>query len=538
MNAARDDLDALMSEDDPIVEPNPLLDGDDDARLDRIAQLEPFQYERLRDSIAKALGIRVSALDQERARRQRPEASSGFNLSDPEPWPEAVDGSELLDGIARELARYMVMPSATRDAVALWTVLTYATSSTFVLPLLCIQSPQKRCGKSTLLILLRKLCSRALLVGNLSPAALFRVVEKYSPTLLLDEADAWAKENEELRGLLNCGHTRDTAHVLRVEGEALEPRAFNVFCPKALAGIGSLPDTIEDRSVIVQLRRRRPDEIVEKLRQDRLNLEHLRSLALRWANDNAGHLRDTDPEVPEELHDRAADNWRPLLAIADLAGNDWPARARHSAVQLALAGADKDTIEVLLLGDIRGIVGSDPISSADLCTELAKLEDRPWSEWKHGKPITQVQLARQLDKFEIRPMNLKLHGKVLKGYRLHQFEDAFIRYLPKTAVSAATPLPTGKSKGLDDIQAATGSGEVAVRSATSSNPVATSTSEKAYECRESSEVADQTPGFGVAGDIRCKGCSNLDREASLCIVSNKPVDPERFRSCDDFSIVF
>jgi putative DNA primase/helicase len=530
---------AWMATDDPVVEIDPLLAGDENEKLSRIAAMPLFQYERLREPLAKALGVRVSALDQERAKRRRPE-SSGLELNDPEPWPEEVSGEELLDAIARELDRYMVMPESSRDAVALWSVLTYLTDSTFILPLLCIQSPQKRCGKSTLLILLRKLCRRALLVGNLSPAALFRVVEKYSPTLLLDEADAWAKENEELRGLLNCGHTRDTAHVLRVEGEALEPRAFNVFCPKALAGIGTLPDTIEDRSGIVQLRRRRPDEQVDKLRQDRLALDHLRALALRWANDHAADIREADPDVPEELNDRAADNWRPLLAIADQAGCDWSDRARHAAKQLALVGADKDTIEVLLLGDIRDIFGgrAEPFTSADLCAALANLEDRPWSEWKHGKPMTQVQLARQLDKFEIRPGNLKLHGKVLKGYRLHQFEDAFARYLPKTAVSTATPLPRGKDKGFSDIEAATGFDEVADRSATCETTVADQTAERPGNYREGSEVADQTTESEVAGKVRCTDCAYFDPDATLCLKHERPVDPQHHRLCADFGVPF
>lgn len=523
--------------DEPVE--HPLL-GDDDTQLDHIAEMPPFQYERLRDTLAKALGIRVSVLDQERARRRKPEVSSGFNLSDPEPWPEAVEGDEMLAAITRELNRYMVMPEASRDAVALWSVLTYLIDATFVLPLLCIQSPQKRCGKSTLLILLRKLCRRALLVSNLSPAVLFRLAEKYSPTLLLDEADAWAKENDELRGLLNCGHTRDTAHVFRVEGESLEPRAFNLFCPKALAGIGTLPDTVEDRAVIVQLRRRRPDEQVDKLRQDRLELDHLQALALRWANDNAAAIREADPEVPDELHDRAADNWRPLLAIADQVGGDWPKRARHAAVQLTLAGADKDTVEVLLLGDIRGIFGgrAEPFTSADLCAALANLEDRPWSEWKHGKPMTQVQLARQLDKFDIRPGNLKLHGKVLKGYRSNQFEDAFTRYLPKTALSTATPLPQGKNKGFSDVEAATALDEVADRSATYENPVAAQTAENPCNYSGSSEVADQTQENRVAGKVRCADCAYFDPDESFCLKFDQTTKPDRDHNCPEFSIPF
>lgn len=471
-----------------------LQTGTDDEKLAAIAELPAIQYDRLREPLAKAVGVRVSILDAERARLRRPDGkSAGLDLSDPEPWPEPVNGAELLNRIVAEIARYIVLPSASRDAVALWSVLTFATESTFVLPMLCVQSPQKRCGKSTLLIVLHKLCRRALLVGNLSPAALFRVVEQYSPTLLLDEADAWAKENEELRGLLNCGHTRDTAHVLRVEGEALEPRAFNLFCSKALAGIGTLPDTIEDRAVIVQLRRRKPDEHVERLRLDRFDLTHLRRLALRWASDYADQLRDADPDMPDELHDRAADNWRPLLAIADLAGGDWPVRARSAAKELTLARADRDTIEVLLLGDIRGIFESQqgPLSSASLCDVLAQLQDRPWSEWKHGRPITQRQLARLLDKFGIQPQSIRVGDRVLRGYPEAAFDDAFIRYLPKTALSSATPLQPQEIKGDEPIPNATRPVDVADRSATCEKPVADKIDGNPYKNRQCSVVADR-----------------------------------------------
>jgi len=279
--------------------------------------------------------------------------------------------------------------------------------------------------------------------------------------------------------------------------------------------------------------------VVEKLRQDRLDLKHIRSLALRWANDNAVALRDADPVVPMELDDRAADNWRPLIAIADLVGGDWPDRARHAAKQLALAGADKDTIEVLLLGDIKGIFGrrGDHIGSADLCTELASIEDRPWSEWKHGKPITQVQLARLLHKFDIHPGNLKIGGKVPKGYQRDHFTDAFSRYLPIAAVSNATPLPDREKKAFDQMQSATSVVEVADRSATYPTAVAASNSEMAYENRCGSEVADQT-AESEARTVRCRECAYFDGEdgATNCLRFGGPVDPEIDRQCREFRV--
>jgi putative DNA primase/helicase len=521
---------------------DPLLDGDDETKLNRIADMDPMHYERLRDSIAKAMGVRVSALDQERARRRRPADATGLNLDDPEPWPETVDTGALLDTVVGELGRYMIMPGASRDAVALWVLLTYCRDTFFVLAMLAIQSPQKRCGKSTLLILLHKLASRALLVANLSPAALFRLVEKYSPTLLLDEADAWAKENEELRGLLNCGHTKETAHVVRVEGEALEPRVFNVFCPKALAGIGGLPDTIEDRSIIVPLKRRRPDESVEKLRLDRLNLTHVRRLAVRWAADSAAALRAADPAVPTELHDRAADNWRPLLAIADLAGGEWPAKARRAAIAFALADADEDSIGVLLLGDLRTIFDhvGDRITSDDLVDRLAHFEDRPWAEWgKARKPITKVQLARLLAPFDIKPNSIRLHGesKTRKGYHRDWFVDAFARYL-KSAVSSGTPEQS--TNGASFRPRANGTADVPVpdRNGTCKNTVPDQNAKNPSNGAGCSDVPDQNADLAAWGMVRCRDCMYYDADESVCLQFDKATERDTERSCRAFSLPF
>ncbi len=358
-----------------------LLEGTIDDKIEAMARLEPTLYDQFRKIVADSAGIRVTTLDEEVAKRRRPAASPGLYFTDVEPWGEPVDGAELLNSIIGEVRRFLVMPKESMDAAALWLVMTWAVEATFILPMLAISSPQKRCGKSTLLILLRKIARKALLVSNTSAAAIFRTVEKHQPTLLLDEAETWSKENEELRGISNAGHSRDTAMVLRVDGDALEPRAFNCFCPKALAGIGRLADTIEDRSIIIEMRRRAPNELVEHLRQDRLNLDHLQRLCARCVADNLQIMKDSDPAVPSELHDRAADNWRPLLRIADLAGGDWPTRARSAATKLTIRGDDKDSIQSLLLSDIREILRAKArLKSTDLVEKLLAIDDHPWVE--------------------------------------------------------------------------------------------------------------------------------------------------------------
>src|SRR5262249_17680748 len=152
----------------------------------------------------------------------------------------------------------------------------------------------------------------------------------WHPTLIIDEADTFLAENEELRGILNSGHNRRNAFVVRSVGENFDPKQFSTWAPKAIAKIGKLPPTLYGRSIRLELQRKTADETVKPLRADRL--EHLKPLlqkAARWAADNINALREADPELPKELHGRAADNWRPLIAIADRAGGEWPKRARE-----------------------------------------------------------------------------------------------------------------------------------------------------------------------------------------------------------------
>ena len=177
-------------------------------------------------------------------------------------------------------------------------------------------------------------------------------VEKWRPTLIIDEADTFLAENEELRGILNSGHNRRNAFILRTVGDDHEPKQFSTWAPKAIAKIGKMPPTFYSRSIRLELQRKTADEIVEPLRADRL--EHLKPLvrmAARWAADNLDALKASDPEMPEALHGRAADNWRPLIAIADRAGGEWPKRLRMIATK-AIAKSSDETRSIVLLADI------------------------------------------------------------------------------------------------------------------------------------------------------------------------------------------
>jgi putative DNA primase/helicase len=327
----------------------------------KIADLPTFIRFRARlKDLKLPVGELDRALTKVNAAGGDDEAGQGrlIKFAEIEPWQEPVDGALLLGTIVVQLKRYVMLPDVAASAVALWIVHTRCFHLFNISPRLGALSPEKRCGKTTLLRFLQSLVSIA--AANITAAAMFRTIEKYKPSLLIDEAVTFLPDNEELRGVINSGHERE-GQVIRLVGDDHEPSAFSTFCPTAIAAIGSLTGTIEDRSITIPMRRRLPNEMVEPLRIERAeHLGELRSKIGRWVADNSTALQFADPETPEALHDRASDNWRPLLAIADCARWDWPQRARAAAVALsAQAGEQSEQSRgVLLLTDIHRIFDS------------------------------------------------------------------------------------------------------------------------------------------------------------------------------------
>ncbi len=426
--------------------------------LERLARLSPMDYDKIRDEEAKRRGVRVATLDQEVKRlRSGPDegASPGLALADPDLWPRSVNGADVLDRIAQAVRRHMILPNGAAEAVALWVMHTHAHETAAISPILAVTSPTPECGKTTLLTFLLALARRPLPAANITAAAVFRAVEKWSPTLIIDEADTFLKDSDELRGVLNSGHNRVTAYVIRTTGEDHEPRAFKTWAPKAIALIGTLSPTLESRAIHVELRRIGDGETVEALRGDRLDaLEPLRRQAFTWAQDHSISLKNAEPDLPVGLRGRAADNWRHLIAIADEAGGAWPQRARQAAEMLDAVRSEA-TITVMLLEDIRTAFDearADRLTSGDVTEALASREDRPWPEWKAGKPITPNQLARMLKPFRISPGTIRTHIGTAKGYMRDAFDDAFARYLADRTVTSSQPLP---DKGLGENQTVT-----------------------------------------------------------------------------------
>jgi putative DNA primase/helicase len=454
---------------------------DEDQRTyERLAKLTPGEYDRVRKEEANRLGIQLRTLDKEVAKRcdnegggAAPGQGRSIEAFELEPWAGPVSGEAILTALCQTFKRFTIMPDGSYETVALWVIHTYAHEAAYVSPILGITSPQKRCGKTTLQTLLAALVNRPLPTSNISPAAVFRCIEAWCPTLLIDEGDSFLRDNEELRGVINSGHTRATAFVVRTEEIAgkREPVKFSTWAPKAIALIGGLPSTIHDRAIGVPMRRKLPTESVEKLRQDKLDFEPLRRKIKRWSQDNVELLKIYDPAMPSGLNDRAADNWRPLLAIADLVGGDWSKLAREAIKHLATGDDDHEEERIKLLADIRDIFierQTDRIASADLVDDLGRMEDRPWPEWKNGKPITQNQLARLLKPFKIKPSVQRIGTKTPSCYELASFKDAFSRYLP--TFSTSTPQQPSNSAEFGDFQSSTSAPDVEVQNSSKPAP--------------------------------------------------------------------
>jgi putative DNA primase/helicase len=411
---------------------------DDKVLIEALARKDHTEYDRVRSELAETLGIRVGTLDDkvEAIRKKLMTADNDDSLPhwNVEPWPEEVDGDGLLDSIRRVFRRYIVLPKGADIALPLWVLHAWTYDAGDVSPFLVLVSPTKRCGKTNTLIILLYLTPQSELASNITGPALFRYIEQAHPTLLIDEADSFVKDNEELRGILNSGHTKPAAYVRRTVEENGEhkTRRFSTWTPKAIATIRGLADTLDDRSVTLMLQRKPPGAKVERLRKrDGQEFKDLRGQAKRWAADNFQKLVDRDPGVPEVLNDRAADNWRPLLAIADLAGGDWPERAREAACTLS-GDAQDNVIGVELLKDIRKAFGEeDEIRSAELVVKLVADPERPWKEWRHGRDLTQKQLGGLLRPFCITSETINLGGgHYAKGYKRAHFEEAWDAYCP------------------------------------------------------------------------------------------------------------
>lgn len=399
----------------------------------------------LRSQLCKELALKLGVPAEDlRAVGSQPAGATAANASrpafasDPEPWPDPVDGDALLHELTKFTLRHVVTDNHSAVAVALYTV----TDAVDILPLLVILSPTKRCGKTRLLAVLARLVRRPMGCVDIKPAPLYRSIEKWHPTLLVDEADTLFKDskgndNAELRSVINAGHTRDFAFVPRCVGESHEVEVFSTWSPKIIALVGKLPDSMFDRSIPVHLRRRSKTEPVKPLRDTPASewLE-LRRKLLRFAADKGDAIRKAKPALPQGMNDRAEDNWIPLLAIAEAAGGDWPVLAAKAALELSKGAEDQESIDTQLLTAISkiyqdaGMTGPDDfLSSTFIVTELNKVPEAPWRDWRNGLGISETKMATILRRFKLKSEQRQINNVRACGHPFGKLKPIFDRYL-------------------------------------------------------------------------------------------------------------
>lgn len=363
----------------------------------------------------------------------------------------------LIEAVEVFLRRYVVLTDAQVGAEALWVAHSHAIEGAHASPYLAISSAEKRSGKTQNLEALQFVVARPWFTGRCSTAALMRKIDAECPTLLLDESDAAFSSGEDyaeaLRGTLNNGYRRGGKQTVCVgKGADFVVKDFDVFCPKAIAGIGRLPDTVRDRSIPIRLQRRTSAEAIQRfrVREVKRQGELLASALAQWADEQQGlieELSTAEPDIPTELHDRAADCWEPLLAIADHAGGQWPERARAIAVELSAGdGPEEDSLGVRLLADCRrAFADHDRLPTRDLRRALIEMDEAPWGDLR-GKEMTARRMGDLLRAYGVRSRDYRFTDGILKGYARESFADAWRRYLPLEGVAKRNMGNNGSSK--------------------------------------------------------------------------------------------
>jgi hypothetical protein len=330
----------------------------------------------------------------------------------------------------------------------------YAFRGRSICTYIAVESPEKECGKSTLLTVLSHCVHRPVVSSNITSSAFFRLIAELDPTLLIDEADINLRGSDELRGILNAGYAKPNAFVWRVaydfapdsapeavpqppapirRGQANPGRLarFTCWCPKVIASIGRVHDTLASRCIVIRLHRKTQAEACERLKF--LDATALKRQCARFAADHADAIAAAEPVIPDGLANRGADVWEPLLAIADLAGGRWPELARKAALALTATARDRNPITSLLLDilDLFVAQGAERFFSRDLVTCLNDRPGRPWAELRKGRAVDETWLAKQLRPYGVQPVTIRIGELRAKGYTREALKPVFRRYVPQ-----------------------------------------------------------------------------------------------------------
>lgn len=434
-------LEAVRTQIDQAWFSEPLKYSDDDV-VDRLLALTAGEYQAQRRWWSDYAGRKLADLDA-MVEARRVVAKEAAAPASEDPWPNAVDGDELLSEVRDVITKHISLQTCEAVACSLWVVHSWVyEQARCQTPILNITSATKRCGKTQLLTLLAKLVKSPKASAGISGAAIYRTIELLRPTLLIDECDnTVSKEKVDLLAVLNAGISPDTATVTRCCGEDLAPKDFDTYCAKVLAGIGARIDTLEDRSITITMRRKSKDVVAQRVRLCRP--VDLRRKLLRWSKDHAGAIADAyqaaSTKLPDALNDRQQDCWEILFAIADHVGGDWPKTARDAAV-LICGRLDADaSLPEMLLRDLYGYHQDKhllKVRSKDLVDWLNAQDERPWKDLRKGRGIDQRRLSDMLGTFGIYSKNIKSGTEVFKGYDFEQFTEAFGAYMDSAAVAA------------------------------------------------------------------------------------------------------
>ena len=443
-----------------------------EALLDEISRASTDVYENGRLAVAAALGWRANVLDDDRRKRRQDRAKQGddpVTQVEAKPWPDPVtDIGAVLNDAVTEVTRFLVAPDHYYDVIALWAAHTHLTPKAELqveyTPRLGFQSPIHKCGKSTALKCVHLMSHNSRPAASISPSSIFRGVDAFSISIMVEEGDQVFKgANPELLAIMNAGADRMLAKVMRTEKSAdgkFEPRWFNCFAPIAFTSIGQAPKTLQDRSIVLQMKRatkvERPKKLTVRTRGALIDIG--RKFA-RWAAD-LGEL--PDPDLPKDLFNRIDDRWFVLFQIAGLAGGDWLERCRKAALA-DFAREEADAADGGPNGDLLRDVwevfhasGKMRMFTRDICAALLALDESPWATANRGQPVDEYYLKANLRDFL--PDNAETlalrrwreeKGLEARGYHELHFKDAFYRYLSLELPSVAQKSKQSGNTGED-----------------------------------------------------------------------------------------
>lgn len=427
-------------------------------------QANPASYNRFRQQVKESKQVAMPYFDKLTAKEPEPEQAKKPSVQKLFPtyeiWDSPVNGVQLLDEIKETIKQYVIADDETFTVATLWACFTWFIDVVSYAPIANITAPEKRCGKTKLLSTLKRLSYKAFPTSNISPAAMFRTIELFQPTLFIDEVDTFLKEHNEMRGMINAGYTRETAYIVRCVGEDQEPQPFSIWGAKLLCGIGKIADTLQDRSITLKLRRKKTGETVNNIdKSDPEQWRILRAKLARFAQDHSEQLTTIQPDPIKGLHDRANDCYEPLLQVAILAGGHWLETAKKAALVLNGAQEESDSIRTELLRDIQAIFETKRISrvfSHDLARYLNEDNEANWINWNKGRGMTPNNLAKYLRDFGIISKSMRIGTNNAKGYSKDQFLDAFNRYLDDSEqtpdlTTVTTSQPNGHSEYSEEI---------------------------------------------------------------------------------------